>query len=54
MIIKLDTSVLRLSRHKVETVKKIAAPLTREQWINADRVVIATMFVATVIGAILF
>ncbi|WP_231427862.1 MULTISPECIES: hypothetical protein [Pedobacter] len=54
MIIKLDTSVFRLSRHKTETVKKVATPLTREQWINADRIVIATMFLATIAGAILF
>ncbi|WP_199562747.1 hypothetical protein [Pedobacter chinensis] len=54
MIIKLDTSVFRLSRQKAETVKKVAAPITREQWINADRIVMATMFIATIVGAILF
>ncbi|MBB4110217.1 MULTISPECIES: hypothetical protein [Pedobacter] len=54
MIIKLDTSVFRLSRHKAETVKKIAAPLTRAQWITADRIVMAAMFILTIIGAILF
>lgn len=54
MIIKLDTSAFRLSRHKAETIKKVAKPLTRAQWINADRIVIATMFIATVIAAILF
>lgn len=54
MLIKLDTSVLRLGRHKAETIKNIAKPLTREQWINADRIVIATMFIVTVIAAILF
>ena len=54
MIIKLDTSVFRLSRHKAETVKKVAAPLTRDQWITADRIVMAAMFILTIIGAILF
>ncbi|GAA4209151.1 hypothetical protein GCM10022289_34200 [Pedobacter jeongneungensis] len=54
MLIKLDTSVFRLSRHKAETVKKVAAPLTRDQWINADRIVMAAMFIATIAGAILF
>ncbi|WP_316805792.1 hypothetical protein [Pedobacter agri] len=54
MIIKLDNSVFRLSRQKSETIKKVAAPLTRAQWINADRIVIATMFIATIIAAILF
>jgi len=54
MIIKLDTSLFRLVRHKAETIKKTATPLTREQWITADRVVIAMMFVATIVAAVLF
>jgi hypothetical protein len=54
MIIKLDTSFFRLSRHKAETVKKVATPLTRDQWITADRIVMAAMFIATILGAILF
>jgi len=54
MIIKLDISALRLVRTKTETTRKIVSPLTREQWITADRIVIATMFIATIIGAILF
>ena len=54
MIIKLDTSVFRLVRPKAETTRKIATPLTKEQWINADRIVIAAMFIATVVAAILF
>ncbi|WP_165499834.1 hypothetical protein [Pedobacter frigidisoli] len=54
MIIKLDTSVFRLARQKTETVKKVANPLTKEQWITADRIVITAMFIATVAGAILF
>jgi hypothetical protein len=54
MLIKLDTSVFRLSRHKAETVKKSVTPLTRDQWITADRIVIAAMFIATIVGAILF
>ena len=54
MIIKLDTSVFRLSRHKAETVQKVATPLTRDQWITADRIVMAVMFILTIIGAILF
>jgi hypothetical protein len=54
MIIKLDTSVFRLSRHKAETVKKVIKPLTRDQWITADRIVMAVMFIATIVGAILF
>ncbi|MFC1223805.1 hypothetical protein ACFE6N_08345 [Pedobacter sp. BG31] len=54
MIIKLDTSIFRLSRHKAETVKKVATPLSRDQWITADRIVMAAMFIITIIGAILF
>ena len=54
MIIKLDIPAFKFVRHKAETAKKVATPLTKEQWINADRIVIATMFIATIIGAILF
>lgn len=54
MLIKLDTSALRFVRPKTETAHKIVKPLTREQWINADRIVIATMFIATIAGAIFF
>ncbi len=54
MIIKLDKKVFRLSRNKAETVKKVIEPITRDQWITADRIVIAVMFIATIVGAILF
>lgn len=54
MIIKLDTSVFRLVRQKAEVEKKVSAPLTKDQWVNADRIVMAIMFIATVTGAILF
>jgi hypothetical protein len=54
MLIKLDTSAFRLSRHKAETAKKVVAPLTRDQWITADRIVMIAMFIATIVGAILF
>ncbi|WP_316739796.1 hypothetical protein [Pedobacter aquatilis] len=52
MIIKLDTSALRFVRPKVERAEKIVAPLTKAQWINADRIVMAIMLIATVTGAI--
>ncbi|MDN3585167.1 hypothetical protein QWY86_00705 [Pedobacter aquatilis] len=54
MIIKLDTSALRLVRPKEERAEKIATPLTRAQWINADRIVMAVMFAVIIIGAIVF
>jgi len=54
MIIKLDSTAFRIDRSKTETIKKVAKPLTRAQWINADRIVMAAMFIATIVGAILF
>ncbi|WP_231459070.1 MULTISPECIES: hypothetical protein [unclassified Pedobacter] len=54
MIIKLDTSLFRITRQKSEVDKKVADPLTQDQWINADRIVMAIMFIATITGAIVF
>lgn len=54
MLIKLHTPVFRFFRTKTETIKKTPVQLTRAQWITADRIVIAVMFIATIIGAILF
>lgn len=54
MLIKLHTPTFRLARPKAESVKKVASPLTKEQWITADRIVMGAMFVATIVAAILF
>lgn len=54
MIIKLDTSVFKLIRQKAQTEEKIVKPLTRDQWITADRIVMAAMFIVTIAGSILF
>ncbi|MNI31239.1 hypothetical protein [Pedobacter ghigonis] len=54
MLIKIHTPIFRFSRHKTETIKKTPVQLTRAQWIAADRIVIAVMFIATILGAILF
>jgi len=54
MIVKLDTSVFKFVRQKAQTEEKIVKPLTRAQWITADRIVMAVMFIATIIGSILF
>ncbi|WP_172406528.1 hypothetical protein [Pedobacter sp. AJM] len=54
MIIKLDTSLFRIARPKAETVRKVANPITRAQWITADRIVMAAMLAVVIIGAILF
>ncbi len=52
MIIKLDTSIFRLAR--ASKAEKISKPLTKVQWINADKIVIAILFVLAIVGAILF
>ncbi|MFW0715773.1 hypothetical protein [Pedobacter sp. N23S346] len=54
MIIKLDTSIFRLARPKAETIRNAEVPLTKAQWINADRIVMAAMFIAVIICAIIF
>ncbi|WP_421938278.1 hypothetical protein [Pedobacter sp.] len=54
MIIKLDTSIFRLVRAKTQGTRKTATPLTKAQWVTADRIVIAIMFLAAVVGAIAF
>lgn len=54
MIIKLNTFLFRLARHKEETSQKTLVPLTKEQWVKADRIVIIAMFILTIVSAILF
>lgn len=54
MIIKLDTSLFRLSRAKDESLRKEVKPLTRAEWINADRVVMAALFLIAILGSIFF
>ncbi|WP_316804755.1 hypothetical protein [Pedobacter nototheniae] len=54
MIIKLDTSLFRLSRVKDESLKKEIRPLTKAEWINADRVVMAALFLIAIVGSIFF
>ncbi|WP_165825378.1 hypothetical protein [Pedobacter yonginense] len=54
MIIKLDTSLFRLARPKTESNRIASKPLTKAQWINADRIVMAILFIVTIAGAILF
>lgn len=55
MIIKLDTAIFRVERDfNIESVKPIAKPLTLQQRVNADRIVIAILFVVAITGTILF
>jgi len=54
MIIKLDTSAFRIARPKADSIKNVASPITHEQWITADRIVMAAMFILTIVAAIVF
>ncbi|SER06993.1 hypothetical protein [Pedobacter rhizosphaerae] len=54
MIIKLDTSLFRLLRAKNQSTRKSATPLTKKQWVTADRIVMAIMFLAAIVGSIVF
>lgn len=51
MLMKLSSIAPTFARQKVEKVEK---PLTRQEWINADRIVIAVLFLATIVAAIIF
>ncbi len=52
MIIKLESLIFRLAKSK--SIKNAATPLTRAQWIVADRMVIATLFLLVIAAAIIF
>ncbi|WP_165953201.1 hypothetical protein [Pedobacter changchengzhani] len=55
MIIKLDTSLFRLSRDfSIENTKKIAQPSTIQERIIVDRIVVGALFLITIVGTILF
>lgn len=55
MIIKLDTSLFRLSRDfSIENTKKIAQPSTIQERIIVDRIVVGALFLITILGTILF
>ena len=55
MIIKLDTSLFTLPRDfKIESVKQVSKPLTFQQRVTVDRIVIAILFVVAIAGTILF
>ena len=51
MLIKLHSFAPTFARQKAE---KVAKPLTRQDWIYADRIVITILFAAVIVGAILF
>jgi len=54
MIIKLDTSLFRLGNSRSESVKQKSAPLTRAQWISADRAVLIILLCVIIAGSIIF
>ena len=51
MLIKSFTVLQAFARQKEETQ---ARPITRKQWINADRIVMIALFLTVIVGAILF
>ena len=52
MLIKLNPIAQIFARQKEED--KAAHPLTKKDWINADRIVMIILFVSVIIGAIIF
>ena len=52
MLIKLNPIAQIFARQKEE--EKAARPLTKKDWINADRIVMIILFVSVIIGAIIF
>lgn len=52
MLINLNPIAQIFARQKEE--EKAARPLTRRDWINADRIVMAILFASVIIGAIVF
>lgn len=53
MIYKLENSIFGAGTSKVMFKERLSKPLTKVQWIIADRIVMIGMFVATILGAIL-
>jgi hypothetical protein len=52
MLIKLNPIFPSFARQ--EQVRQERAPLTKKQWINIDRIVMAALFISVIAGAILF
>ncbi|MES2829519.1 MAG: hypothetical protein V4687_15265 [Bacteroidota bacterium] len=51
MLIKSPSLLHVFARQKEEVEAK---PLSRDQWVQADRIVMAILFIAVIFGAILF
>jgi hypothetical protein len=52
MLIKLNLTLPTFARQ--ERVKQQDKPLTRQQWINIDRIVMAVLFLGAIAGAVIF
>lgn len=52
MLVKLNPIFPAFARQ--ERVRQERKALTRKQWVNIDRIVIAALFVSVIVGAILF
>ena len=51
MLIKLNPILQVFARQKEE---KATRPLSRKEWINADRIVMLILIIGVIIGAIIF
>ncbi|WP_165503628.1 hypothetical protein [Pedobacter hiemivivus] len=51
MLIKLNSILHIFARQKEEKAER---PLTRKEWINADRIVMLVLILSVIIGAIIF
>lgn len=55
MLIKLNPILQVFARQKEESEREGAAqPLSRKEWINADRIVMAILILGVIAGAIIF
>lgn len=51
MLLKLSSILQVFARQKEEKKER---PLTRKEWINLDRIVMVTLVIAVIAGAIIF
>jgi len=52
MLVKLNLISPAFARH--ERVRRDKAALTKKQWVNADRIVMALLFLGVIAGAVIF
>ena len=54
MLIKLDTLDFRFENIEKHSVQATNSALTKSDWIRLDRIVIALIFVAAILGSLIF